>query len=155
MGVRLSGTGESTYSTFGRLLQAYRRRGTVNHEGPISRSALSRILDGIVSPVTIEKYERGERRPPPHFIPQLARALELTTEQEAELVQAAGVDMVTKYLEEYQEISGNSRTNQDVPGNVKRELADALAPTSQFAVRLAELGDPGFRLFRTLAAPGL
>ncbi len=27
---------------------------------------------------------------------------------------------------------------------MKRELADALAPTSQFAVRLAELGDPGF-----------
>jgi len=140
----LSGTTEANFSAFGRQLQAYRHRGTSKYEGPISRRSLSRILGGMFSVVSIEKYERGERRPPPHFIFQVVQALGLTEEQEAALVQAAGVDTNIAYLEEYKEVSGSSKINQDVPDEVKRELSDALMRTVDFSVRLDGLGASGF-----------
>lgn len=140
----MSGEKRKNPSAFGRLLQHYRLNGTAEYPEPISRSRLAEMLRGSVSASAIEKYETGQRRPPPSFIVQVAQTLALTKEQEAALVRAVGADMEAAYLDEYGEVAGSFRMTGEVPDSVKRELSAALIPTHNFQRRLGELGDPEF-----------
>ena len=85
---------------FGQLMRLYRRTGGKRLPGPLSREDLAKRMEWW-SASSIEKYERGERKPPANFIAHFVLYLGLTDDQEWALISSLAADELVAYWEEY------------------------------------------------------
>ena len=96
-------SGDSQPNGFGRLLRQLReQRGIPGEYGPISRRRLSSLIGYTES--LIEKIELGQRSPAPQFVYNIARALQLNTEEVKGLIAAALEDANMRFLKEYDDV---------------------------------------------------
>jgi transcriptional regulator with XRE-family HTH domain len=85
-------------TSFGKFLQQYRE------DKRLSQLALERLLDNSEYPITnglVNRYESGERTPPPRFIHKVSKVLVLNDEQTKALIEAHFADNQVKFWTEY------------------------------------------------------
>ena len=92
---------QSNRTLFGKLLEQYRIRAGVRSQVELQRKLSEQGHKLHVS--TLNMYESGKRRPPPDFIPAVAKCLGLNEDERDTLFKAPLTDVVENLVQKYRE----------------------------------------------------